>query len=134
MVVLAILALIGGLVLTRGPGRHPDLDARAGAIALVQDLRRARARAMAQSRAITVVFGASSYVLDLDSPERHALPPGDVLRYRTAIGGAQSSDEILFAPDGSASGGGLEWQAPSGATWHIGIDWLTGRISGPDAK
>ena len=120
IVVLVVLALIGGIVLARGPLRSPTLDLRACARGMAASMRLARADAIAadRDRAFSVDAAARDYGVG-DGP-RHALPAGVDIEGRTA--------PILFHPDGSASGGAVTL-ADGGRRIAVRVDWLTGQVA-----
>jgi general secretion pathway protein H len=116
IVVLAILGMMIGLVVTRGPLHSQHLDAEAAARGLAGALRVARGQAIAQHRPVVVTVAANGY--RVDGEPSHAVPT-DV-----ALSGDAT---IRYAPDGSSSGGTI---AVRGGTGRIGVavDWLTGRV------
>lgn len=115
VVVLAIVGLVVGLALTRGPLHSNRLDVQAITHNLIDTLRLAQSRAIAENRPVAVALSSHGY--RLQGTGGFALPPG------LTLGGATA---VRFAPDGSASGGLVVLR---GATSRVGIevDWLTGR-------
>jgi general secretion pathway protein H len=116
IVVLAVMALVLGLVVTRGPLHSQRIDLDATAREVAGALRLARSRAIAEEQPVTVSFGAGGY--RLDSREPSAWPADVVWR---------GNQLIVFLPDGGASGGRIA--LGSGAqVVTIDVDWLTGRV------
>lgn len=133
LVVLAILGVVLGVLIGRGPMRSVGLETRAAAGALAESLRAARAQAILGDRDVTVtidpvrhVFAADGGVvrqIDKDLPMA-VLPP--------ALPGPGATRLIRFSADGSASGG--EVLLGSGRRkLAISVEWLTGRVKVADA-
>jgi general secretion pathway protein H len=135
IVVLVVVALVAGLVMTRGPMRSRALEARTAAHAIAQSLRDARARAIAANRPVefTLDLGRQSFRIDAGAVSE--LPPGLGLSVADVPG--ESFDSriagIRFAPDGSSSGGRIEVESGK-LRFSIGVDWLTGGVSIADAQ
>ncbi len=120
IVVLVVLALIGGIVLARGPLRSPTLDLRACARGMAASLRTARADAIASDHDQTFSIDAAARDYGLQDGPRHALPAGIDVDGRVA--------PILFHPDGSASGGAVTL-ADGDRRLSVRVDWLTGLVA-----
>lgn len=118
IVVLAILGLVAGLVLARQPWRSSRLDAEASVRAVTDALRLARSRAIAQGRAVVVETGYGGFTVD--GGRVAALPPGEVLQ----------PARIIFSPDGGVLGGGMIRLLAAGGRYDIGVNWLTGQVTG----
>jgi general secretion pathway protein H len=116
IVVIVIMSLIAGMVLARRPWHSAGLDLDATQRALTAALRLARSRAIAQDRVVAVVTDNAGFVVD--GGVRRALPPGETL----------SSAQMIFTPDGEASGGTI-LLASTGARVAVTVNWLTGRVS-----
>jgi general secretion pathway protein H len=115
IVVLVIMALIAGLVLSRGPvgSRHMDLEATVRT--LTGALRLARGQAIAADRVVVVRVAENGFAID-GGPT-----------WRLASGQSISPATVMFTPEGESSGGMIV--VSSGAERvAIGIDWLTGRV------
>lgn len=120
IVVLVILALVGGLVLTRAPTRGGTTDLRAATSLVAGALRVARTRAIAANRAVPVRFDPADAAVQLGADPVRRLPPG--------IRIAAADRAILFRPDGSSSGGTVDL-AGRANTARIAVSWLTGRVA-----
>ncbi len=133
MVVLAVLALAGGLVLSRGPQRSAALDMQAASATVMQAMRGARTRAIASNRRVMVLFDAGAATVQAGGGTVRALPPGiRIAVTSTADLGGGPRAGIEFLPDGSSSGGRVE--LVDGARRRmVGVDWITGRVSVADA-
>ncbi len=128
IVVLAILALVGGLVMGRGPQRSPALELRGATSTIAGVLRLARTRAIAGNAPVAVQFDVRNGTVRSAAGTAHALPAGTVMAVTTVEGLGTS---ILFLPDGSSSGGRVEL-AGAGRAASVTVDWLTGRVQASD--
>lgn len=116
LVVLAILALVAGLVVGRGlPGQGPLRSAT-----LVSYLRDLRARAMEQG--VPVRIGALGHWIT-DGAAGFDLGPGALVRIRSQDG------TIVFAPDGASAGGQLVVLGADGGTWGAEVAAITGGVT-----
>jgi general secretion pathway protein H len=133
IVVLAIMGVVIGVVVTRGPVRSRGLDARAAAGSIAQALRSARAQAIERSQTVNVAIDPVKHVLAPDGGAVRALAPDmQVAVLPPAFPGRGSARLISFAPDGSASGG--EILLGSGKRrLRISVEWLTGQVKVEDA-
>lgn len=131
IVVLAILALVGSLVMARGPQRSPTLELRGAASTIAGVLRAARTRAIVGNASVTVQFDVRAGIVRSVGSAAHAVPAGTVMAVITMEGLGTS---ILFLPNGSSSGGRIEL-ASSGrvaGVANVTVDWLTGRVQASD--
>jgi general secretion pathway protein H len=116
IVVLAVLALVLGLVITHGPVRSQRLELDGAARHVTGALRLARSRAIAEERTVVFALDAGGYRLDRDAPTTwsgNVSPRGDRL--------------VVFTPDGGSSGARIVLDDGERAV-AIGVDWLTGRV------
>lgn len=116
IVVLAILGMMLGLIVSRGPMRSQRLDLDGAGRELMGSLRLARARAIAQDR--TVLWSVVSRGYGPDGDRSHGLPL-DV--------SVVSAGPVGFAADGSSTGGIVTLRG-QGREVAIVVDWLTGRV------
>ena len=130
MVVLAILGLVAGLVLARGPGHSAALDMRTAAATVATALRGARTQAIAANTPVPVGFDTAGSRLRVAGAAWRTLPRGIALAVTVAAGQGLT---ITFLPDGSSSGGRVEL-AGEGRAAQVGVDWLTGRVSVADGR
>ncbi len=115
IVVIAVMAMIGGLVMMRQPWRSTGLNMDATERALASALRLARSRAIAQDRPVSVVTGAAGFSIDGAAP--WVLPGGEVM----------SAGQVVFLPDGGSSGGTITL-ASKARRVAVTVNWLTGRV------
>jgi general secretion pathway protein H len=115
IVVIVIMAFIGGLVLVRHPWHSAGLDTEATARALTSALRLARSRAIVQERDVSVVTTENAFAVDGGAPR--VLPAGEAL----------SAAQVVFTPDGGSSGATIVLAAP-GRRVVVSVNWLTGRV------
>lgn len=106
IVVIAVMGLILALITGFGPPRSHWLEEQAAARQVVEAMRAARGSAIAQGQPVA-----------LRLPH---LPPWLAVSVQAPPGG------IVFAPDGSASGGRVRLDG-NGREIAITADWLTGR-------
>jgi general secretion pathway protein H len=134
IVVVAVLGLMLGLVVSRGPMRSRALSTRAAVGALAGGLREARARAISTNHPVEFAVDTENKTFRVDQAPPIRLPPEYGLSLTTVSGERRSETEgaIRFAPDGSSTGGRIELIAGSRHV-KIGVDWLSGRVSVADA-
>ncbi len=116
IVVIAVVAAVLSLVITRGPMHSRELDLDAAVQRVAGALRLARSRSIAEERAVSVVFAMDGFRTEQGST---VALPGDI---------SLAGDRVIrFTPDGGSSGGRIILQS---GTRHvaIGVDWLTGRV------
>ena len=134
IVVVAVLGLVAGLVLTRGPPRSAGLEMRAAANAVAQALRVARTRAIMSNQRVIVALDPRTGTVRVGVAAPRSLPAGVSMAVTTtadltsARSGTAAPAGIAFLPDGSSSGGRVEL-ATGALHMQVGVDWLTGRVS-----
>ncbi len=131
IIVIAILGLVMGLVLSRGPMRSHTLETHAVAASVARLMRTARGQAIASNAPVEVVVDLPRHAMRLGAGPLQPLPPQLGLKVFTKAE-ETLGDRIAgfrFEPDGSASGGRVELRDPTGLRVQVGIDWLTGRVS-----
>jgi general secretion pathway protein H len=116
IVVLAIVGLMLGLAIDRGPVRSERLNVETATIELLETLRLARASAITENRTVTVTTAAHAYWAQGRSAR--TLPTSVVITGESVIS---------FAPDGSSSGGRVSLEAGAQRI-DLSVDWLTGRV------
>lgn len=141
LVVLAILGLITAIALPMFTGVLPGAELKSAARNLGADMRYARSRAIAGNREVTlsVDLVARRYAISGEARER-SLPEEltiDVLTARSELEGGDAlrprRASIRFFPDGSSTGGRVSLSR-GGRTYHVGVDWLTGRVKVVDGN
>lgn len=133
IIVLAVLGLIVGMVVGRGPARSHGLEMRGLIASVVETLRGARGRAIAANQTVLVSVNGERHVLSIAGGQTLQFPPA--LGVTAAAGPTGDPVTTLvgirFAPDGSSSGGRIVLADGKRRT-QIGVDWLTGRVSVAD--
>lgn len=129
LVVLAVLGLMAGLIVARGPMRSQRLEMDAAARDIAGALRLARSRAIARDQPVTLAIDVAGHRYAMDGAQPHPLPPGLAITVTAVTSDIASSTVagITFAPDGSSTGGRIEL-AGNGRRVQVGVDWLTGRV------
>jgi general secretion pathway protein H len=124
IVVLVVLALIAGIVMSRGPSRSPTLEVKQAVAMVAQAMRGARAAAIAADRPVDVEIDTVGHSIRSGLGMLTLLPgtvgiEGTIARARR-VG-------IRFAPDGSSSGGGVAL-TEGAVRMLVTVDGLTGRV------
>ena len=119
IVVIVIMAMVGGLVLIKQPWHSTGLNTDATIRALTNALRLARSRAIAQDRDVTVVTAPSGF--SVDGGAAWLLPPDEAL----------SRSQVIFTPDGGSTGATILLAAGSRRV-AVQVNWLTGRVRSAD--
>lgn len=116
LVVLAVLALVLGLVITHGPVRSQRLELDSAGRQVAGALRLARSRAIAEERAVMFALDERGYRLDRDAPTTWS-----------ANVSSEGNRRVVFTPDGGSSGARIVLR-DGDRTVAVGVDWLTGRV------
>jgi general secretion pathway protein H len=133
LVVLVILGLTVALIVARGPARSAGFDLRATADDIAQQLRLARSEAISSDRMTAFTWDAAHRRYETNRVAGGTVPPEVALAMTTATGGKpRPQDAIIFAPDGSSSGGRVVLDT-GGRRLAVVVDWLTGRVVVADA-
>ena len=129
LVVLALMGLMLALALNAGPPRSPALVVRAATDELAAALAGARAEAITTDRPTSFLLRLAPPAWRVGTGRLHPLPPALVLRLTSAAGvpSRRGTAGIVFAPDGSTTGGSLDL-ALAGQRARLTVDWLTGSI------
>jgi general secretion pathway protein H len=135
LVTLAIVSFALILVVGYKPPWSRALGLRGAAAEIVDGLRVARSRAIAQNRATRFEIDLNGHRFQVDSGPVRQLPTSLGLAMLTITGERQGSytGSIRFNPDGSSTGGRISL-AEGGRAITIGVDWLTGRVTGADVR
>jgi general secretion pathway protein H len=107
IVVVAVMGLALALLTGAGRPKSHALEEKAAAQQVAQAMRTARGRAISQGQLVAVV-----------------LPP---LPAWLAVSSEAPAGRIVFAPDGSASGGQIVLDG-DGREMTVSADWLTGNV------
>ena len=134
LVVVAIIAVVMGVLIGRGPVRSHGLETRAAAGALAQALRAARAQAIAVDHDVTVVIDPVRHVFAADNSPISRIDPGTALVVRPpALMGPGQAARIVFSADGSSTGGDIVLGTGK-RRLDVSVEWLTGKVSVADAQ
>ena len=128
LIVLAIMVATGVLFAAYlGTGRA-SAELRAASRELAAALNETRSVAVAQNRIAAVTLDPASH-LYRDARQAHRIPAQLSLAWRGLVpAGDGRSAAIYFFPDGSSSGGEIEFVAGH-AREAVSVDWFTGRAS-----
>jgi general secretion pathway protein H len=131
LVVIALMAVIAGLVLpTFGDGVSTS-QLKASARQLAAGLRVARSEAVSHKRESFLMLDLEGRRFKLDSdPREYALPPRVELKLFTAQRDIvnDTTGAIRFCPDGGSNGGRIT-VASGERKFEVDVDWLTGRVA-----
>ncbi len=129
---LVVLTLLGLLLLVVPPAitSGSGIGLKAAARDVAAGLRRAQGRAIVENREVAFVLDLNAHRFRIDGSGTHPLPDDIELRLYTAQAELidAATGAIRFYPDGSSTGGEITLSSESRA-FHVGVDWLTGRIS-----
>ncbi|WP_158923815.1 GspH/FimT family pseudopilin [Acidisphaera sp. S103] len=131
IVVLVVLALIAGIVMSRGPSRSPTLEVKQAVAMVAQAMRGARAAAIAADRPVDVEIDTTQHSIRAGSARPILLPATVAIEPATQIQVRRTA--IRFAPDGSSSGGGVLLTEGAARTL-VTVDGLTGRVRFTNAQ
>jgi general secretion pathway protein H len=118
IVVLVILGMALAIVVGFLPRRNTTVELAAATARVAGALRLARSQAMAESRPVRFVVTPDGHGVRLENTAVTLGPSVAVIMTGPRL--------IIFAPDGSASGGSLSVLI-GGRQQLINVDWLTGR-------
>jgi general secretion pathway protein H len=124
IVVLVILGLTLSVVAGSFSRRNTTLESRAATARIVNVLRLARARAMAEDRSIVITGVPDGHELLLN---------GDVLGLGPSVTVTLDRPGVSFEPDGSSSGASLNVLTDQRRS-VVTVNWLTGRVSAVELK
>ncbi len=115
IVVIVIMAMVAGLVLVKQPWHSAGMNTDATVRALMNAMRLARSRAIAQDREVAVLTARGGFSVDGGTPR--AVPPDETL----------SVSQVVFMPDGGSTGGTVLLVAGQKRI-VVEVNWLTGRV------
>jgi general secretion pathway protein H len=134
LIVLVVLGLVLLIVVERGPLHSAGLSARAAAGELAQALRLARSQAIAGNERVALSLDAAGHVWRVGSGPLRPLPAELGVVMLTAAGArVGTAGTIVFAPDGSSSGGRIEL-VRGDERLAVRVDWLTGGVRVADGE
>lgn len=134
LIELLVVMLIVGLLLSLAPAAFqqvmPGLGLKAAAREVAAALREARSLAIRDNREAALVVDTEAKAYRLDGAEGlHALDPA--LGVSLVAAASEQVDDaaarIRFFPDGTSTGGRVTLERNE-RTYHVVVDWLTGRV------
>ena len=134
LVVVAIIAVVMGVLIGRGPVRSHGLETRAAAGALAQALRAARAQAIATDHDVTVVIDPQRHVFAADNSPVTRIDPATPIEVQAPAGSKPPvpPEKSCFPPMAARAAATSCW-APAAAA-STSLEWLTGKVSVADAQ
>src|SRR5438067_1984057 len=131
LIVLALIALVAGMVLPTFGNGVPTSELKSAARQLAAGLRIARSEAVSQKREafLAVDLEGRRFKIDRD-PREYSLPPRVGLKLFTAQSDIvnEKTGAIRFFPDGGSNGGRIT-VAAGDRNFEVDVDWLTGRVA-----
>jgi general secretion pathway protein H len=130
--ILVTLAVLGFALMLFVGYKAPwsaTLDLKGTAAELAQQLRLARAEAIARDRPVEFALDLAHHSYRIGDAPMHLLPAGLAVRMLTIAGEQRGpGGAIRFNPDGSSTGGRISLSAGRRQI-AVGVDWLTGRVA-----
>jgi general secretion pathway protein H len=131
LIVIALMALVAGIVIPMFGAPVSTSELRGAARQLAAGLRLARSEAVSERREAFLVLDVAGKRFKVDrEPRPHALPSQIELKLFTAQNDlvSETVGSIRFFPDGGSNGGRIT--VASGARkFDVDVDWLTGRVA-----
>lgn len=131
IVVLAIVALLAGLVPSVLSGLGLTTELRGSAARLAAGLRTARTLAVTRQREAAVMLDLEQRVFNVSGSTRSVALPDERVTIKLHTARSEVDDEdsgrIRFFPDGSSTGGNITL-ADDKVVYRVNVDWLTGRV------
>ncbi|HXQ52422.1 MAG TPA: GspH/FimT family pseudopilin [Stellaceae bacterium] len=132
LLVMAIMAAVTTLFLTKVTTGTNSAELRAATREMTAALAETRSLAIAGNRVTAVVIAADAR--HYREPRReHLVPPRLAVAFSGVVPLAAGAGAIYFFPDGSSSGGEIDFAAgPASAAVHV--DWFTGHAGAQDIR
>jgi general secretion pathway protein H len=131
LIVIALMAVVAGIVIPMFGGGVPTSELRASARQLAAGLRLARSEAVSERRETFLLVDVAGKRFKVDRDTRvHALPSRIELKLFTAQNDlvSETVGSIRFFPDGGSNGGRITVAAGT-RKFDVDVDWLTGRVA-----
>jgi general secretion pathway protein H len=131
LIVLALMALVAGIVIPMFGGPVSTSELRTTARQLAAGLRLARSEAVSERREAFLVLDVAGKRFKVDrDPLEHKLPARVELKLFTAQNDlvGENVGSIRFFPDGGSNGGRIT-VASGTRKFDVDVDWLTGRVA-----
>src|SRR5439155_26259342 len=132
LIVLALLALLAGMVLPTFGNGVPTSELTSAARQLAAGLRMARSEAVGQKRETFLTLDIEGRRFRIDrEPREYPLPPRIGLKLFTAQNDIvnEKVGAIRFFPDGGSNGGRITVLGSGERKYEVDVDWLTGRVA-----
>ena len=131
LIVLALLALVAGMVLPTFGNGVSTSELKSAARQLAAGLRIARSEAVAEKRETFLTLDIEGRRFKIDrEPREYPLPSRIGLKLFTAQNDIvnEKVGAIRFFPDGGSNGGRITVAAGE-RKYEVDVDWLTGRVA-----
>jgi general secretion pathway protein H len=130
---LVVLAILGIVVALGAPALHrmvPGVELKTSAQNVATALREARGLAIASNAEVSLVVDLGDRALRIGDgpPVRLASSLGITLLTATRELIDAGTGQIRFYPDGTSTGGRITLTRGN-RRYHVGVDWLTGRVT-----
>lgn len=130
LVVFAIAGLLIGIAPVAFEKLRESSQYRGTLRSLITDLRRAHQVATTEGRSVRFQMDLGKRHFGIEGGPNSPLP--SALIVRATVGKYQMSPQgvadIVFLPDGGATGGTFDLERASGGGTKLRVDWLTGRV------
>ncbi|WP_313080254.1 GspH/FimT family pseudopilin [Pulveribacter sp.] len=130
LVVLAILALLIGVVPVTLERLRDSANYRQALRGIMTQMREARQQALSSRVETRFVVDLAQHSYGIEGLKAQQIPAP--LEMRVSMAGVESGGQragIRFFPDGGATGGSVDIIRPSGEGARLRVDWLSGRVS-----
>lgn len=130
MVVMALMALLVGLVPIAFGRLNEAAQYRDTVRAVLTDMRTARYLAQSEGTEVRFAVNLRERSFGIQGRAPHSVP--EPLQMRAVMAqqeaGADGEMAIRFLPSGGASGGSVDLLRPSGTGVRLRVDWFSGRV------
>ncbi|WP_354447956.1 pilus assembly FimT family protein [Ottowia thiooxydans] len=130
MVVMALMALLVGLVPIAFGRLSESAQYRETVRAILTDMRTARYLAQSGGSDVRFAVNLNQRSFGVEGRKRHTVP--EPLQIRAVMAqqesGADGDMAIRFLSSGGASGGSVDLLRPSGGGVRLRVDWFSGRV------
>lgn len=130
MVVMALMALLVGLVPIAFSRLNESAQYRDTVRAVLTDMRTARYLAQSEGTEVRFAVNLQERSFGIEGRAQHTVP--EPLQMRAIMAQQESTANgamaIRFMPGGGASGGSVDLLRPSGSGVRLRVDWFSGRV------
>lgn len=130
LVVFAIAALLMAVAPMAYERMRDGAQYRSTLRTLVSELRAARRMAVSAGRPTPFLMDLPNRRFGIQGHESQAIPPSLAVHATVAGDGIAGGEvaQILFLPDGGATGGSFDLIRASGQGARVRVDWFSGRV------